>query len=68
MFENVLQTTEVYRPFPGSKNPRFQNEAKNKTFLMKMNFICRRIKLIFMAMASHDNGLALKQRLVASLK
>ena len=53
MFENVLQTTEVYRPFPGSKNPRFQNEAKNKTFLMKMSFICIRIKLIFISMASH---------------
>ena len=53
IFENVLQFTEAYRPFPGSKNPRFQNEAKNKTFLMKMSFICIRIKLIFISMASH---------------
>ena len=53
IFENVLQTTEVYRPFPGSKNPRFQNEAKSKTFLMKTSFIHMRIKNIFMSMASH---------------
>ena len=53
IFENVLQTTEVYRPFPGSKNPRFQNEAKSKTSLMKMSFIRMRIKIIFMSMASH---------------
>ena len=53
MFENVLQTTEVYRPFPGSKNPRFQNEAKSKTFLMTASFIRMRIKIIFMSMASH---------------
>ena len=27
-------------PFPSSKNPHFQNEAKCTTFLVKMSFIC----------------------------
>ena len=30
------------RPFPSSKNPDFQNEAKCTTFLVKMSFICMR--------------------------
>ena len=32
------------RPFPSSKNFHLQNEAKCKAFLMKMNFICMRMK------------------------
>ena len=32
------------RPLPSSKNPHFQNEAKCTTFLVKMSFICMRIK------------------------
>ena len=28
------------RPFPSSKNPYLQNEAKSKTSLVKMSFIC----------------------------
>ena len=32
------------RPFPGFKISRFQNEAKCKTFLAIMSFICMRIK------------------------
>ena len=32
------------RPLPSSKTPHFQNEAKCRTFLMKMSFICMRIK------------------------
>ena len=32
------------RPFPSSKNPHFQNEAKCTTFLVKMSFICIRMK------------------------
>ena len=32
------------RPLPSSKNPRFQNEAKCTTFLVKMSFICMRMK------------------------
>ena len=40
-------------PFPSSKNSHFRNEAKFKTFLVKMKFICMRIKIIFISMASH---------------
>ena len=32
------------RPLPSSKNPHFQNEAKCTTFLVKMSFICIRMK------------------------
>ena len=32
------------RPLPSSNTPHFQNEAKCRTFLMKMSFICMRIK------------------------
>ena len=32
------------RSFPSSKNSYFQNEAKCKTFLEKMSFICRKMK------------------------
>ena len=31
-------------PLPSSKNPRFQNEARCTTFLLKMTFICTRMK------------------------
>ena len=55
-------TTKRNWPFPSSKNSYFRNEAKFKTFLVKMKFICMRIKNYF-----HINGftlsLALKQRL-----
>ena len=32
------------RPLPSSKKPYFQNEAKCTTFLVKMSFICMRMK------------------------
>ena len=32
------------RPVPSSKNSHFQNEARCTTFLVKMSFICMRIK------------------------
>ena len=32
------------RPLPSSKNPHFQNEAKCTSFLVKMSFICTRMK------------------------
>ena len=67
---NLLSTTTLSTlsvsakrnwPFPSSKNSHFRNEAKFKTFLVKMKFICTRIKNYF-----HINGftlsLALKQR------
>ena len=57
----------VNRPFPSSENSHFQNEAKCKTFVLKMSFICMRIENHF-----HINGsalsLALKQKLEATRK
>ena len=35
------------RPFLSSQNPHFQKEAKCTTFLMKMSFICMRMKSHF---------------------
>ena len=32
------------RPFPRSKNPHFKNEARCTTFLVKMSFICMKMK------------------------
>ena len=32
------------RPVPSSKNPHFQNEARCTTFLVKISFICIRMK------------------------
>ena len=42
------------RPLPSSKNPHFQNEAKCAAFLVKMNFICMKMKNQF-----HIKGWAL---------
>ena len=33
--------------FPSSKISHFQNEAKRKTFLVKISFMCKRIKPYF---------------------
>ena len=46
--------TTVNRPFPSSKKPHFQNEAKCETFVVKMSFICIIIENHF-----HINGFAL---------
>ena len=35
------------------KNPHFQSEANCKTFLVKVSFICMRIKIIFISVAGH---------------
>ena len=35
------------RPLPSSKNPHFKNEAKCTSFLVKMSFICMRMKTHF---------------------
>ena len=35
---------KLNRPLPSSKNPHFQNEARYTTFLVKMTFICMRMK------------------------
>ena len=49
------------RPLPSSKNPYFQNDVRCTTFLVKMSFICMRMKNDF-----HIKGwaptLVLKQR------
>ena len=54
------------RPIPSSKNSHFYNEAKCKTFVVKMSFICMSIYHFYI------NGfapcLALKQRLEATQK
>ena len=45
--EHMIIFTELQtgknRPLPSSKNPLFQNEAKCKTFLVEMSFICVRM-------------------------
>ena len=41
------------RPLPSSKDPHFQNEAKCTTFLVKMSFICMRMKYHFISKAVH---------------
>ena len=35
------------------KNLTFKNEAKSKIFLVKMCYICMRIKIVFISMALH---------------
>ena len=56
-----LSFTKLNRPLPSSKNPHFQNEASCTNFLVKMSFICMRMKNDF-----HIKGwaptLVLKQR------
>ena len=48
-----------YRPLPGSKNPHFQNEVKCTTFLVKISFICMRMKNLL-----HIKGWALNLVLI----
>ena len=54
-------------PFPSGKNSHFQNQAKSKTFLVKMSFIWMRTKNHF-HISSFALSLALKQRLAAAGK
>ena len=49
------------RSFPSSKSSYFQNEVKCKTFLVKMSFICRRIKKNQFQIIGFALSLALKQ-------
>ena len=53
--------SKLNRPLPSSKNPHFQNKARCTTFLLKVSFICMRMKNDF-----HIKGwaptLVLKQR------
>ena len=41
------------RPFSSSKNSHFQNDAKEQTIHVKINFICMRIKQLFFTQISH---------------
>ena len=41
----------MYSPLSSSKTPHFQNEAKCTAFLMKMSFICMRMKIISISKA-----------------
>ena len=43
-FVEFFTFMRVNRPPPSSKNPHFQNEARCTTFLVKMSFICMRMK------------------------
>ena len=58
---NFLSLKQNNRPLTSSENPHFQNEARCTTILVKMNFICMRMKNDF-----HIKGWAptfvLKQR------
>ena len=54
------------KSFPSSKNFYFQNEAKFKTFHVKMSFISIRIKSHFMSVALHI--VSLRNRLKATQK
>ena len=54
------------KPFPSSKNFYFQNEAKCKTFHVKMSFICMRIKIHIISVALHI--VSLRNRLKATQK
>ena len=67
IFEAVLHGREASsnRPFSSSKNSHFQNKAKCKYFLVKLNFICMRIKNDFLN-NRFALGLALKQRIGAT--
>ena len=64
--QGILNPTNN-RPLPSSTNPHFQNEARCTTFLVKMSFICMRMKNDF-----HIKGwaptLVLKQRPGGTLK
>ena len=44
LFFTFLKGYRCNRPLPSSKTPHFQNEAKCTTFLVKMSFICLRVK------------------------
>ena len=54
-----VQSPRRNRPLPSSKNPHFQNEVKGTTFLVKMIFICMRMKNDF-----HIKGSALNLVLI----
>ena len=56
---NSLSSGQTNRPLPSNRKPHFQNKAKCTTFLVKMSFICIRIKNHF-----HSKGWALNLVLI----
>ena len=40
----VITFSQLNMPLPSSKNPHFQNEARWTTFLVKISFVCMRMK------------------------
>ena len=50
---HFAQSSRVNRPLPSSKNPHFQNETRCSTFLVKMSFICLKMKMISISTAEH---------------
>ena len=56
---NSLSSGQTNRPLPSNRKPHFQNKAKCTTFLVKMSFICMRIKNHF-----HSKGWALNLVLI----
>ena len=56
---NSLSSEQTNRPLPSNRKPHFQNKAKCTTFLVKMSFICMRIKNHF-----HTKGWALNLVLI----
>ena len=67
--ENQSVRREKLKGVPSSKNSHFQNEAKCETFLVKMSFICVKIKI---KKHFHINGfvrsLAFQEKLRATRK
>ena len=61
LFCGSVQRGDANRPLPSSKNPHFQNEARCTTFLVKMRFICMRMKNDF-RIKGWAPTIALKQR------
>ena len=59
---NSSSTLSENRSFPRCKNSRFRNEAKRKTFVVKMSFVCMGKKNYF-----HVNGFALGLALTESV-
>ena len=55
----IIVNSVANKPFPSSKNPQIQNEAKSTTFLVKVSFISMRMKNHF-----HIRGRALNLALI----
>ena len=52
----LVKILAIVRQLASSKNPHFQNEAKCTTFLVKMSFICMRMKIISISKAEYSTS------------